>query len=49
VKQAALKLQLRGLLHYHLGSPQLRTRQLMLDVRRLLDTPSRTDPPPGPP
>jgi DNA repair protein RecO (recombination protein O) len=46
---AALKLQLRGLLHYHLGSPQLRTRQLMLDVRRLLDTPSRTDPPPGPP
>jgi DNA repair protein RecO (recombination protein O) len=46
---AALKLQLRGLLHYHLGSPQLRTRQLMLDVRRLLDTPPRTAPPPGPP
>ena len=41
----ALKLQLRGLLHYHLGSPAMRTRQLMLDVRRLLDAaPS----PPGP-
>ena len=33
----ALKVQLRPLLHYHLGSPHLRTRQLMLDVRRLLD------------
>jgi DNA repair protein RecO (recombination protein O) len=33
----ALRLQLRALLHYHLGSPPLRTRQLMLDVRRLLD------------
>ena len=33
----ALKLQLRTLLHYHLGSPPLRTRQMMLDVRRLLD------------
>ena len=32
-----LKGQLRALLHYHLGSPHLRTRQLMLDVRRLLD------------
>jgi len=38
---SALKVQLRGLLHYHLGSPQLRTRQLMLDVRRLLDRPPR--------
>ena len=35
----ALKLQLRPLLHYHLGSPPLRTRQMMLDVRRLLDSP----------
>ena len=35
----ALKLQLRPLLHYHLGSPPLRTRQMMLDVRRLLDAP----------
>lgn len=34
---AALRPQLRALLHYHLGSPQLRTRQMMLDVRRLLD------------
>ncbi len=33
----ALRGQLRALLHYHLGSPPLRTRQLMLDVRRLLD------------
>ena len=33
----ALRAQLRALLHYHLGSPALRTRQLMLDVRRLLD------------
>jgi len=33
----ALKQQLRAVLHYHLGSPALRTRQLMLDVRRLLD------------
>ena len=33
----ALKSQLRALLVYHLGSPTLRTRQLMLDVRRLLD------------
>ncbi len=33
----ALKTQLRALLAYHLGSPLLRTRQMMLDVRRLLD------------
>jgi hypothetical protein len=24
-------------LHYHLGSPQLRTRQVMADVRKLID------------
>jgi DNA repair protein RecO (recombination protein O) len=36
----ALRLQLRPLLHYHLGSPNLRTRQLMLDVRRLLEAPA---------
>jgi DNA repair protein RecO (recombination protein O) len=35
-----LRTQLRTLLHYHLGSPQLRTRQVMLDVQRLLDGPS---------
>ena len=34
-----LKSQLRPVLHYHLGSPPLRTRQMMLDVRRLLDAP----------
>ena len=34
---ALLKPQLRTLLAYHLGSPELRTRQLMLDVRRLLE------------
>ena len=33
----ALKSQLRALLVYHLGSPTLRTRQMMLDVRRLLE------------
>ena len=31
----ALKLQLRGLLHYHLGSAPLRTRQVMHDLRNL--------------
>ena len=35
---AALKSALRILLHYHLGSPVLRTRQVMLDVQRLLAT-----------
>ena len=30
-----LKAALRGLLHYHLGSPVLRTRQVMLDVQAL--------------
>ena len=30
-----LRLSLRTLLHYHLGSPHLRTRQLMLDVQAL--------------
>ena len=34
----ALKIQLRALLAYHLGSPLLRTRQMMLDVRRLQDS-----------
>src|SRR4029453_5594467 len=30
-----LKTMLRALLHYHLGTPVLRTRQLMLDVQDL--------------
>ena len=33
----ALKRQLRPLLHYHLGSSHLRTRQAMVEVHRLLD------------
>ncbi len=46
----ALKIQLRNLLLYHLGSPPLRTRQMMLDVRRLLEAalPSQAADP-GPP
>jgi DNA repair protein RecO (recombination protein O) len=32
---AALRAPLRGLLHYHLGSPQLRTRRVMLELHRL--------------
>jgi DNA repair protein RecO (recombination protein O) len=35
-----LRTALRQLLHYHVGSPQLRTRQMMVDVQRLLDGPS---------
>ncbi len=31
----ALKAQLRGLLHYHLGSAPLRTRQVMMDLQSL--------------
>lgn len=34
----ALKSQLRALLVYHLGSPPLRTRQMMLELRRLTET-----------
>ena len=34
-----LRQQLRPLLDYHLGSSQLRTRQAMLDLRRLLAAP----------
>ncbi|WP_046114661.1 DNA repair protein RecO [Aquincola tertiaricarbonis] len=33
-----LRTALRGLLHYHLGTPQLRTRQVMLDVQKLVDS-----------
>ncbi len=35
----ALRGALRKLLHYHLGTPVLRTRQVMADVRKLLDRP----------
>ncbi|MDN3920920.1 DNA repair protein RecO [Pelomonas sp. PFR6] len=33
----ALRAQLRGLLHYHLGQKPLRTRQVMLDVQKLME------------
>ena len=33
----ALRTALRGLLHYHLGQKPLRTRQVMLDIQKLLD------------
>lgn len=33
---APLRGPLRQVLHYHLGSPQLRTRQVMADVRKLI-------------
>lgn len=35
---AALRSALRGLLHYHLGSSHLRTREVMQGLHRLLDT-----------
>jgi DNA repair protein RecO (recombination protein O) len=35
--RTALKLQLRALLHYHLGTAAMRTRQIMLDVQKLLE------------
>lgn len=34
---AALRQPLRQVLHYHLGTPQLRTRQVMLDLQKLTD------------
>jgi len=34
---AALRVPLRQLLHYHLGTPQLRTRQVMVDLQKLID------------
>jgi DNA repair protein RecO (recombination protein O) len=37
-----LKTMLRALLHYHLGSPVMRTRQVMLDVQNLSANPSST-------
>jgi DNA repair protein RecO (recombination protein O) len=36
----ALKTQLRGLLQYQLGAQPLRTRQVMVEVQRLLETQS---------
>ena len=37
---AALRAPLRRVLHYHLGSPVLRTRQVLADVHKLIDPPS---------
>jgi DNA repair protein RecO (recombination protein O) len=36
----ALRGALRELLHYHLGSPVMRTRAVMTDMRRLFDQPT---------
>jgi DNA repair protein RecO (recombination protein O) len=35
--RSALKLQLRALLHYHLGTAAMRTRQVMLDAQKLME------------
>jgi len=35
----ALKTTLRGLLHYHLGSPRLRTRDVMIEAQQLIEAP----------
>ncbi|WP_157263711.1 DNA repair protein RecO [Azohydromonas aeria] len=35
-----LRSQLRALLHYHLGSPLLRTREVMRDLQRLIGVPA---------
>lgn len=35
----ALKTTLRALLHYHLGTPRLRTRDVMIEARQLIDLP----------
>jgi DNA repair protein RecO (recombination protein O) len=41
----ALKATLRGLLHYHLGSPRMRTRDVMIESQQLMERPA---PPPLP-
>jgi DNA repair protein RecO (recombination protein O) len=35
----ALKTTLRGLLHYHLGTPRLRTRDVMIEAQQLMEAP----------
>jgi DNA repair protein RecO (recombination protein O) len=37
-----LKAMLRALLHYHLGTPRLRTREVMIDAQQLMDLPTDT-------
>ena len=44
----ALRLLLRPLLHYHLGSSRLRTREVMQEVRRLLESAAPPPPPVSP-
>ena len=34
-----LKASLRALLHYHLGSPRLRTREVMIDAQQFIESP----------
>lgn len=34
----ALKAMLRPLLHYHLGTPRLRTREVMIEAQQMIDT-----------
>ena len=34
-----LRAGLRALLHYHLGSPRLRTREVMIDAQQFIDSP----------
>ncbi|MBI5271104.1 MAG: DNA repair protein RecO [Burkholderiales bacterium] len=41
---APLKQGLRALLHYHLGSPRLRTREVMIDAQQLLEGAARGAP-----
>ena len=43
----ALKAQLRALLHYHLGTAAMRTRQVMLDAQKLLEPPFNEPVPPS--
>ena len=37
IQLPALRVALRAMLHYHLGSPVLRTRQVMLDLQKILE------------
>ena len=37
----ALRVPLRGLVHYHLGASKLRTRQVWLDMQKLVGSPAR--------
>lgn len=45
----ALKAMLRPLLHYHLGTPRLRTREVMIEAQQMMESHLPTDPPSDPP